>query len=107
MVIITLGEMIGAPMAQAVASRFAPEDMRGRYLAMFNFSWALPFALGPYLAGWVWDSVAPQWIWYGALLVGLVGVLGYLGLHWWAGPRMGKTEEVKEPATAAAKSPTI
>jgi MFS family permease len=89
MIIITFGELVAAPVAQAVAARLAPEDMRGRYLAMFNFSWALPFAVGPYLAGWVWDNIAPQWIWYGALILGLLGALGYLFLHSAVGKRIG------------------
>jgi MFS family permease len=89
MVIITLGELIAAPVAQAVAARFAPQDMRGRYLAMFNFSWALPFAIGPYLAGWTWDNVAPQWIWYGAIVVGLFSAFGYLALQRVVGKKIG------------------
>jgi MFS family permease len=98
MVIITFGELIGAPTAQAVAARFAPEDMRGRYLAMFNFSWALPFALGPYLAGWVWVQISPQWMWYAAGLLGLVGALAYLGLHRWAGRRITTASQENESA---------
>jgi MFS family permease len=89
MAIITLGELIAAPVAQTVAARFAPADMRGRYLAMFGFSWALPFAIGPYIAGSVWDNIAPEWIWYGALAIGLIAALGFLILHAAVGRRMG------------------
>jgi MFS family permease len=89
MVIITFGELIAAPVAQTVAARFAPADMRGRYLAMFGFSWSLPIAIGPYMAGWVWDNVAPPWIWYGALALGVIGALGYSLLHIVVGKRMG------------------
>lgn len=103
MAIITFGELIGAPTAQAVAARFAPEDMRGRYLAMFNFSWALPFALGPYLAGWVWVQISPQWMWYAAGLLGLVGALAYLGLHRWAGRRITTTSQENESAAGVSE----
>ncbi|MCW5876502.1 MAG: MFS transporter [Anaerolineales bacterium] len=87
-VVFTFGEMVAAPVGQAVASLFAPAEMRGRYLAMFNFSWALPFAIGPYLAGQVWEQVAPQWVWYGAFALGVAGMLGYLVLHLRVGERL-------------------
>ncbi|HSG45635.1 MAG TPA: MFS transporter, partial [Anaerolineales bacterium] len=51
MVIITIGEMIVSPVAQALVASFAPENMRGRYMAVSGFSWGIPFAIGPYFAG--------------------------------------------------------
>ena len=41
-VIITIGEMIVVPTSQSLAANFAPEDMRGRYMAVFGLSWAIP-----------------------------------------------------------------
>ncbi len=41
-VIITIGEMIVVPVSQSIASNFAPETMRGRYMAIFGLSWAIP-----------------------------------------------------------------
>ena len=81
MVIITIGEMVVVPVGQALAARFAPEDMRGRYMAMFGFSWGLPFAVGPLLAGLIMDNYDPHWVWYAAGILAVVAVLGYLGLH--------------------------
>ena len=46
-VIITIGEMIVVPTSQAIATNFAPEDMRGRYMATFGLSWAIPSTIGP------------------------------------------------------------
>jgi MFS family permease len=89
MVIITIGEMVIVPVSQAIAARFAPEQMRGRYLAMFGFSYSIPFAIGPLLAGLVWDYYDPRWIWYGSFFLGLLGVLGYLWLHVRAGKKLG------------------
>ncbi len=71
MVVITVGEMIVAPVSQALVAGMAPEDMRGRYLAMFGFAWVIPGALGPALAGLVMDRADPRWVWYGAGLLGL------------------------------------
>jgi len=36
MAIITIGEMLTAPTSQALVARFAPDDMRGRYMAIFG-----------------------------------------------------------------------
>ncbi len=71
MLIITVGEMLTAPTGQALVARFAPEDMRGRYMAVFGFSWVIPFTVGPLLAGLVMDNADPRWVWYAAGLIGL------------------------------------
>jgi len=72
MVIITIGEMMSAPTSQALVAQLAPEDMRGRYMAVFGFTWVIPMAVGPLLAGLIMDNTDPRWVWYVAGLVGLV-----------------------------------
>ncbi|MEX1071300.1 MAG: MFS transporter, partial [Anaerolineales bacterium] len=74
MAIITVGEMIIAPSGQALAARLAPEDMRGRYMAMFAFSWSFPFALGPVAAGYLTDNFSFNWVWYASGIAGFVCV---------------------------------
>lgn len=81
MVIITVGEMIVAPVSQALVASFAPEDMRGRYMAVSGFSWGIPYAVGPYLAGLIMDGPNPYLLWYAAGFVGLLSTLGFLALH--------------------------
>ena len=81
MVIITIGEMIVAPVSQALVASFAPEDMRGRYMAVSGFSWGIPFAVGPYLAGLIIDGPNPNYLWYIAGFIGLLSTLGFLSLH--------------------------
>jgi MFS family permease len=77
MVIITIGEMLVSPVGQAIVTQFAPEDMRGRYMAVFGFSWVIPFAIGPLLAGLVLDNLNPNWLWYAAGLLGIVAALAF------------------------------
>lgn len=72
MAIITVGEMMVSPVSQAIIARLAPEEMRGRYMAVYGFSWVLPIAIGPFLAGLVMDNANSNWVWYGAGLIGLV-----------------------------------
>lgn len=80
-VIITIGEMIVFPTSQALATNFAPADMRGRYMAMFGLSWAIPSTIGPGAAGYILDNYNPNWLWYiGGALCGL-SFLAYYALH--------------------------
>jgi MFS family permease len=81
MVIITVGEMIVSPVSQALVASFAPEDMRGRYMAVSGFSWAIPFAVGPYLAGLIIDGPKPNLLWYAAGFVGLLSTFAFLALY--------------------------
>jgi MFS family permease len=81
MAIITIGEMIVAPVGQALVAKFAPEEMRGRYMAVFGYSWGIPFAIGPYLAGIILDNYDPRFLWYAAGIIGTLAVLGFLGLY--------------------------
>ncbi len=89
-VIITIGEMIIMPVSQALAANFAPEDMRGRYMAIFSIAWAIPATFGPTLAGLILDnkSYDPNILWYLGGVICLVSVLGFYLLHL----RLGKQE---------------
>lgn len=95
MVIITVGEMIVAPVGQALVAKFAPEEMRGRYMAVFGYSWGISFAIGPYLAGMVLDNFDPRFLWYAAGIIGTLAVMGFLGLH----RRVKADEDAPQPAT--------
>ncbi len=81
MVIITIGEMLQVPVSQALAARLAPEDMRGRYMAVFGLSWAIPFAFGPLLAGIIMDHGNPRWVWFSAGIVGLIATFIFVLLR--------------------------
>lgn len=37
-----------------------------------GFSWAIPFAIGPLLAGLVIDFYDPNWVWYAGGIFGLI-----------------------------------
>jgi MFS family permease len=64
MFIITVGEMVIIPISQALATRFAPEDMRGRYMAFYGMSWAIPSTFAAWGAGIIMDNYDPRWVWY-------------------------------------------
>jgi MFS family permease len=81
MIVITIGEMLISPVSQALVASFAPSNMRGRYMAMYGFSWIIPTAVGPLLAGIIMDNYNPDWVWYAAGILALMAVFGLLALH--------------------------
>ena len=81
MAIITIGEMLTAPVGNALAASLAPEAMRGRYLAVFGFAWMIPGAVAMYLSGLIMDYGDPRWIWHAAAIVGVLTTGMYYGLH--------------------------
>ena len=81
MVIVTIGEMIVTPVSQALVAKFSPEDMRGRYMAVFGISWILPGAVGTLLAGLIMDNGDPRWVWFGAGILGLLATIGFSIFH--------------------------
>jgi len=81
MAILTVGEMVTIPIANAVVAHFSPEEMRGRYNFIYGNSWGISFAIGPYLAGLVMDHYDPNLLWYTCGVVGMIAVLGFLALQ--------------------------
>ncbi|OQX63880.1 MAG: hypothetical protein DRI32_02225 [Chloroflexi bacterium] len=81
MAIITIGEMFISPIGQSMVARFAPEDMRGRYMAFYGFSWTIPSLFGPLAAGLIMDNYDPNLVWYLAGVIGLVAAFGYWQLN--------------------------
>jgi len=81
MVIITFGEMIIIPVGQSLAARLAPEAMRGRYMAFYGLSWAIPNMVGPLVAGLIMDNYDPRWVWYICGILSAIAILGFLLLY--------------------------
>jgi MFS family permease len=101
-VIITIGEMIVVPTSQSLAADFAPEDMRGRYMAVFGLTWAIPQTIGPGAAGYILDNFNPNLLWYiGGALCGL-SVLAYYALHLRLGAKSQFAPAEREPLPAGA-----
>ncbi|MGZ9225369.1 MAG: MDR family MFS transporter [Anaerolineales bacterium] len=77
MVVITIGEMIVSPFQQALVASFAPEAMRGRYMAVSGLSWGIAFAVGPYFAGLMLDSANPNVLWAFCGFLGMLATIGF------------------------------
>jgi len=103
--LITIGEMITFPTNRVIATNFAPAEMRGRYMAIYDLGWALPATLGPAAAGLILDNYDPNLLWYIGGMLCAVSALGFYGLHLWLGrqerfapaPDKTETSRTKEP----------
>ena len=101
-IIITVGEMISVPTSQSLATNFAPEDMRGRYMAMFGLGWAIPQTIGPAAAGMIIDNLNPNLLWYIGGLLCIISAFGYLVLHARLGRQKRFAPAPREPLVAQA-----
>ncbi len=106
-VIITIGEMIIVPTGQALAAEFAPEDMRGRYMAVFGVSWAIPSIIGPGAAGYILDNFNPNLVWYIGGILCAFSVLGYYDLHLRIGKQARFTRVPEEETPAGGETEPV
>lgn len=81
MIIITIGEMVLAPFQQSIVASFAPEDMRGRYMAVSGLTWSIAYTVGPFFAGLILDSPNPEMLWFVSGFIGLLATSGFLLLN--------------------------
>jgi len=90
MAILTVGEMIVMPVSQAAVAYFAPEDKRGRYMAVYGYTWSIPTLFGVLIAGLIMDYIDPNFVWYLAGILCLMAVIGFCLLHGVAKDRFSK-----------------
>jgi MFS family permease len=76
--LFAIAMLIIAPVGQALSTSFAPEQMRGRYLAIQGHTIGIAYGIGPLLAGGIFDSGSPNWLWYAAGIVGAISTLMFL-----------------------------
>ena len=81
MIIITVGEMVVSPFQQSIVASFAPEHMRGRYMAVSGLSWSISFTVGPYFAGLLLDSANPDLLWIFCGIMGTLAAIGFTVLN--------------------------
>jgi MFS family permease len=80
-IIATIGEMIFFPTSQVLAASFAPEDMRGRYMAVNSLAWSIPATIGPGAAGLILDNYNPNLLWYIGGLFCAIAAAGFYAMQ--------------------------
>lgn len=75
----TIGDVFQANQTNGFPSALAPPALRGRYLALFSFSWGLARTIAPgIVAALLW--LGPTWLWIGVI----VFCFGMGGMALWA-----------------------
>ena len=70
----TIGEMVFAPVASGYVADLAPEAMRGRYMGLWQFTWAIGLTLGP-VGGVLLYSWNPSALWIACLASGIIAAI--------------------------------
>jgi len=78
MVVMTVGELILMPTSSSYVANLAPSHMRGRYMGIYGLTWNMAAAIGPVMGGILNDNVAPSATWYGGMVIGLLGMAGFI-----------------------------
>ncbi len=75
-IVFTVAELIQGPVFNGLVVAAAPEQFRGRYMAVYQLSWALARAAAPGLFGWLFtEHQALPWIVLAAGCAGCVLIL--------------------------------
>ncbi|HEX2137188.1 MAG TPA: MFS transporter, partial [Microvirga sp.] len=92
-VVWTLGEMVAAPIEAAYVSRLAPQDMRGRYHAVWGLSFSTALIFGPSLGARVYgQSPATLWALCAALSALAAAIVLVFGRDRSVVPEVGRLE---------------
>lgn len=100
-IVATVGEMIFFPTNKALAANFAPAEMRGRYMAVYDLGWTIPATFGPAAAGLILDNYDPNLLWYLGGILCAVSAASFYALHLWLG-----RQKRFAPAPAKVKAST-
>ncbi|MFD4024074.1 MFS transporter [Streptomyces sp. NPDC058576] len=101
MLIFTLGEMISLPAANALVASSAPVAIRGRYMSLFQLSWAVSGLFIPLLAGFVLDRGA-LWVCAAFGGIALLAAIGIQVTAYRVAP--GEAQDQSDAAPAAHRS---
>lgn len=76
-VVWTVGQMLAAPPNASIIAELAPENMRGRYQAVFSLVFPLAFFVAPAVGGWSLGAIG-GWHWLLCALLALCAAAAHL-----------------------------
>jgi MFS family permease len=74
----TVGEMLTFPLITSAIAARAPEELRGTYMGLLNFSIAAAFVVAPLAGTWAYQHLGPRTLW---LACGAVGFFVWVGFY--------------------------
>ena len=91
----TVGEMLAFPLLTSAVAARAPEEARGTYMGLLNFSFATGFVVAPLVGTWVYQHLGARALWLGCGGLGLLVWAGLYAVAVWA----GRPAAVPQPET--------
>jgi MFS family permease len=73
----TLGEIMFTSVSAAVAANLAPPHLRGRYMGLYGFAFALGILLAPALGTWLL-TISPAVLWLFCTATAIAAAIGHL-----------------------------
>jgi MFS family permease len=80
-VVMTIGELMQAPLMQAIVGDLAPPALRGRYMGVLGMSFSIALMIGSPLGGIVLARLGGNYIWGGAFAVSMVASVLFLSIR--------------------------
>jgi predicted MFS family arabinose efflux permease len=105
--VFVIGEMLWIPTSQAVVARIAPADIRGAYIGAFGSTFAVGFALTPFVGLQVRGAFGDSAMWVTFAAVSVVGaVVGLIACAKAFGIRGVVTGPIEEAAATELPAPS-
>ncbi len=98
----TVGEVVGFPVAAALVANLSPADLRGRYQGAYSMSWGIAFTLSPLFGGELLARLGGRTLWLVCFAVGVAVALGHLAA---AGPRRRRLAALRAEAGPDSELP--
>jgi hypothetical protein len=100
--VFVIGEMLWIPTSQAVVARIAPPDIRGAYIGAFGSTWAIGFALTPFVGLQIRGLAGDATMWTVFASLAVIGaVVGFVACTRAFGVTGAAEGELEEAAVAA------
>jgi MFS family permease len=77
----TMGEMLALPSLTALIANHSDDAVRGKYMGLFSFAFALSMVVGPLLGAKIYDSFGPSILWFGCGVAGIILWRGFSSLE--------------------------
>ncbi len=79
--IFTWGEMLVFPLMIGFIANRAPDQIRGRYMGLYTFTFSLCYVIAPLLGTWIYENYGSARLWFGMSFIALPVVAGFLFLQ--------------------------
>ena len=77
-IIWTCGEILTLPLSATFIANRAPDAIRGNYMGLFTFTYAVAMVIGPAAGARVYDTLGPDVLWKSVFFIGIVLCMGFL-----------------------------